>query len=406
VWSKTTDVPVNQLSVQRSELLGSLLSATSAHASEEEQVALHKLPTPSSDAFEAYLRARAILRHPDAYPVTAAISELQHAVSGDSLFGEAYALLGWARVLAFEGGDTVRTQINEARLCVQRAVELGFRNAEAFRTWGSIEWHDRQLEKAEERFDEAVQIAPSDAVAWRRLAMVQIMRGESDRAISSAQQGLKVDPIDVESYTLLGLMQEYAAIANNDNRDDYTSALSTMKDGAKYAKDRSTYASMYLAGIHWYLQSPDEAIAILSDHMARSRQNYESLYFLGRVQQASGRPIQEWQSILARSKALLQDQLRESPDDPSLLSWLALVETRLGEFKDAVNVSQRALQLGGRMSDVLYNVARMHALQKNPTSAVTYLRKAVDARFDLVNVLDMDFFNLHGNSEYLKAATR
>lgn len=406
VWSRTVDIPASQISVERSEILGSLLKATGVHASEEELVALHKIPTPRSDAFDAFLRGRAILLHPEVEPISSAIRELEHAVTLDSLFGEAYALLGWANVRAIESGDTSMAKLDEARICVQRAVELGFRNAEAFRTWGAIERRDGDLAKAEERFDQAVQIAPSDAEACRGLAVVQVMRGEVDRALPSAQRGLKVDPFNINSYILFGLLQEYAAIANNDNKDDYTSALATLKEGEKFAKDRSAYASKYLAGINWYLQNPDESIAILSDHMARTRQDYESLYLLGRVQQAAGRPIQEWQSILARSKALLQDELRGSPNNPVLLSWLALAETRLGEFKDAAAVSQRALQYGGQAAPVLYNVARMYALQKNPSEAVTYLRKAVDADFDLVAVIDMDFFNLHGSPEYLKAATR
>ncbi len=406
IWSKKVDVPVGDLSVQRSEILGSLIAAVNVHTSEEEQVALHKIPTTRSDAYDAYLHGRAILRHPDAYPISAAVAEFEQAIALDSLFGEAYASLGWARVLALEHGDTTEVNTDKAVYCVQRAVALGFRNAEAFRTWGALERHDGQILKAGERFDEAVQIAPSDAEARRRLAQVQIMRGQLDAAIASAQRALKDDPLNVDSYTLLGLLQEYSAIANNENKDDFTAALATLRAGEKYAKDGSDYGSTYLAPLWWYLQNPDDAIAILSDNLARTRESYDGLYLLGRVQQAAGRPKQEWQNILSRSKATLQDHLKGSPSNPVLLSWLSLVDTRLGEFKEAVAASKRALEQGSQNPVVLYNTARMYALQRNGKSATEYLRRAADRDYDLVALLDMDLFNLHGEPEYLKSAIR
>ncbi len=406
IWSRKYDVPAGGLSMQRSEILGNLLSAVSVRPSEEEQVALHKIPTTRTEAYDAYLRGRAILRHPDAYPMSGAVFEFERAITLDSLFGEAYASLGWARILAVESGDTVVGNIDKAISCVQRAVALGFRNAEAFRTWGAIELHERQFARAAERFDQAVQISPSDAEARRRLAVVQIIRGQLDQAIVSAQRALKDDPLNVDSYTLLGLLQEYSAIANADNKDDFASALTTLRAGEKYAKDPSDYGSTYLAPISWYLQNADDAISILSDNLARSRQSFEGLYLLGRTQQAAGRPKQEWLNILSRSKAALQDRLKGAPTNPVLLSWLSLVDTRLGEFKDALTASKRALEQDSLNKVVLYNVARMYALQRKGKDATEFLRKAVDRDYDLVALLDMDLFNLHGEPEYLKAAVR
>ena len=406
VWGKKYDVPVGGLSMERSEILGNLLSAVSVRPSEEEQVALHKIPTTRTEAYDAFLRGRAILRHPDAYPMRSAVFEFERAITLDSLFGEAYASLGWARILGLERGDTSVGDVDKAVYCVQRAVALGFRNAEAFRTWGAIERQEHQFAKATERFDEAVQIAPSDAEARRRLAVVQIIRGQLDQAIASAQRALKDDPLNVDSYTLLGLLQEYSAIANADNKDDFASALVTLRAGERYAKDPSEYGSTYLAPISWYLQNADDAISILSDNLARSRESFEGLYLLGRTQQAAGRPKKEWLDILTRSKAALQDRLKEAPSSPVLLSWLSLVETRLGEFKVAITASKRALEQDSLNTVVLYNVARMYALQRKGKDATEFLRKAVDREYDLVALLDMDLFNLHGESEYLKAAIR
>ncbi len=406
IWTKTMSFPDSSLNVERSEILDGLLTAIGVHAGEEEQVALHKIPTTRVEAYRSYLRGRAIVGHPDVYPLTNAIEEFGRAIAFDSLFAEAYAALGWTRILAYERGDTSGAQLSDAVACVQRAVSLGFRNAETFRAWGAIERIQGHFEKAAERFDQATQIAPSDAEARRRLALVQSIRGQIEQSIASAQRARKDDPLNPDSYILLGLLQKYSAIANGDNAEDFARALATFQAGEQYAKDRSDYASRYIAVLQWYLQSPDDAVAILSDHLARSRQSYESLYMLGRVQQAAGHPKQEWQDVLSRSKAALQAELRTKPGDPVLLSWLGLVETRLGEFKEALAASQRALATAPQNANVLYNTARLYALQRNFNQAVDYLRKAVDRKYDLITVLDMDFFNLHGDQAYLKAIVR
>jgi predicted Zn-dependent protease len=127
---------------------------------------------------------------------------------------------------------------------------------------------------------------------------------------------------------------------------------------------------------------------------------------LGRVQQAAGRPKQEWQEILSRSKEALQNEIKKKPGNPVLLSWLGLVQTRLGEFKDALANARQALSAAPRNNEVLYNVARLYSLQRNTKESLDYLRKAVDQRYDLAEVLDMDFFNLHGDQDYLKSVVR
>jgi tetratricopeptide (TPR) repeat protein/TolB-like protein len=405
-WTNVMTFPDSLLNVERSEVLDQLLKAAGVRASEEEQVALHKIPTTRVDAYRSYLRGRSILRHRDVYPISDAVAEFEHAIALDSLFAEAYASLGWSRVLAYERGDTAGDPMADAIVCVQRAVSLGFRNAETFRAWGAIEYHEGNYDKASERFEQAVQIAPSDADARRRIAFVQAVRGDLDEALASAKRALLDDPLNPDSYILLGLLQKYAAIANNDNAEEFTSALTTFRQGESHAADRSDFASRYVAEILWYRQDPDDAVAILTDHVARTRQSYESLYMLGRVQQAAGRPKQEWQEILSRSKEALQNEIKKKPGNPVLLSWLGLVQTRLGEFKDALANARQALSAAPRNNEVLYNVARLYSLQRNTKESLDYLRKAVDQRYDLAEVLDMDFFNLHGDQDYLKSVVR
>jgi len=55
---------------------------------------------------------------------------------------------------------------------------------------------------------------------------------------------------------------------------------------------------------------------------------------------------------------------------------------------------------------VLYLTSRMYALQKDKKHALEYLTKALGRRYSLAAVLDMDFFGLHGDPDFLAALKR
>lgn len=406
LWEKEFSFPRQDLAVQRSEILSAVLSATGVHSGEDEQVALHKPPTSNGYAYESYLRGRAVMRHADPLQYKNAIEDFERALVADSSYAEAFAALGWVHVLAYESGDTTNDHIGQAISAIQRAVALGFKNSETFRAWGAVEWEHHQYSKAQERFEQAIAIAPSDAEVHRRLATTYMVRGDLASAMNMAQQAALDDPGNLQSYVTLGLIQQYAAVVAGDSKDDYAVSLKTFEDGFSLAPDKSAYGALYTASLYWYVQQPDHALAVLNDYLASSRENFQGMYYLARVQQAAGRPKQEWIDVLTRGRTILNGQLAKAPADAGLLTWLALYDTRLGEFREAVAASQKALTASNLNAGTLYRVARMYALQRDPGKALDCLRQAVDHGFDLHAILDMDLFNLHGNPDFAKAISR
>jgi tetratricopeptide (TPR) repeat protein len=139
---------------------------------------------------------------------------------------------------------------------------------------------------------------------------------------------------------------------------------------------------------------------------ARRRDEPLSHYRLGRIAQIAGQPIQEWQNIFRQTLGLIDQQLRLSPDDPAMLVLQALTYTRLGQRKDALDANARALRLAPRNLDVLYGTARMYALQRDQKQSSAYLAQAVDRRYDLYRIIDMDFYNVRADQDFLRAITR
>jgi cytochrome c-type biogenesis protein CcmH/NrfG len=89
-----------------------------------------------------------------------------------------------------------------------------------------------------------------------------------------------------------------------------------------------------------------------------------------------------------------------------MLVLQALTYTRLGQFKDALEADGRALRAAPQNLDVLYGTAQMYALHRDQKQAAAFLGQAVDRRYDLARVVDMDFFNVRADEDFLRAVTR
>jgi tetratricopeptide (TPR) repeat protein len=94
------------------------------------------------------------------------------------------------------------------------------------------------------------------------------------------------------------------------------------------------------------------------------------------------------------------------PDDAVAEAYLALVHTRLGAFKEAIAAIDRAQKLAPSDIEVLHLAARMYALQKDKAKALEFLHKALDRRFNISRILDLDYFNLYSEPDFVTVLTR
>jgi tetratricopeptide (TPR) repeat protein len=406
LWTSRKLLAMRDLAQARTEMAQALVAAMNIRVSDEEQEMLKQLPTSDEYAYAAYLRALSMMRHPDLYPISAAIKELRDAVVADSSFGQGQSALGWAHVLAYEGGDRAPSHLAEARVCVQRSVAHMLRNAEAYRVWGVVDLAQGRYDQAVERLEQAVAIAPSDAESQCRLAVAYVARNLPDAALKAARRAVLDDPWVAAPYTTLAQVQLFIAIVRNDNLGDYRTALQTFERGMRFAPDRSEYGSAHIVDLLVMTQKPDQAVSFMEDRLARARQSALDFYILGRVQQSAGRPKAEWQSAFRRALELLKAQIAAHPDDALAFSRAALVYTRVGEFREGNAAAQQALKLAPIDPTVLYNTACMYAMQNDKTQARNYLGKAVDRYFSLSDILDRDLSMLQTEPDFVKIVTR
>jgi tetratricopeptide (TPR) repeat protein len=301
------------------------------------------------------------------------------------------------------------TRVQLAWRHLNKALALGARSSESYRIRGLIAQYQLQYDRAVDELERGAAFAPSDAETQRRLAVVYAIKGRIDDALKAAAKAVADDPRNVDSYTIMGLIQlfhdENLRLLGESNEKEYTDALKSFEQGMLYAQDKSGYASSEYADLLEYAHQPERAAKILVDRAAQT-QHYVDYYKLGRIYQTSGRPKPQWEAVFQRAKTILDATVVANPLDARAFSYLALTETRLGSYKNALEASSRARQLAPNDVDVLYNTARMFALQTDKAQALEYLGKAVDIRYRLSSILDMDFYNLRSEPEFQSAVTR
>jgi tetratricopeptide (TPR) repeat protein/TolB-like protein len=346
-----------------------------------------------------YLQARGLARSslPDALPKAKEL--LQQVVQADSNWGECWAALGWVEMLAMERNpDAPRSEAVSALAYIQRAIARGARFAETFRVWGMIETFNANHLKAIERYENAINLCPGDAEAQQRLALAYTLHGKKEEALNAASAAAQWDPLNPDAITLRGLVQQY--------QGDFRGAEQSYTRAKQVAREQAERAADLHIDVLVYLQRADDAFLAATDMAARRRDDPLSHYRLGRVAQIAGQPIQEWQNVLRQTLDLIDQRLRTSPEDPEMLVLKALTHTRLGQFKDALEADAQALRVAPENLEVLYGTARMYALQRDQKQAAAFLAQAVDRRYDLARVVDMDFFNIRADQDFLRAVTR
>jgi tetratricopeptide (TPR) repeat protein len=404
LWSQQYHVSARELPSLRPEIIRGIAKGMGVKAVTADGGALSGTSTNNEAAYDLYLKGRSLLSYGDNFAPEDAVGLFDQAGKLDPDFAEVHSAAAWAHMLAYETSvEMQQSHVAQAVTEVQRALNAGLRNSETFRAWGLAEEFRGSYDKAITRFEQAVAIAPSDAESQRRLAVAYAAKGRIDDAVKAAQRSVSDDQGNITAHTLLGQVEQFKAIHELDNRDDYRAALKAYDQGLRLARDRSDYGSGLYVEVLLHLQQTDRVMDLLLDRTARMRDSYVDYYKLGRVQQSAGRPIAEWQTSFVRARDILTARIAAQPDDALAQAYLALVYTRLGTFKDAIAASGRAQIAAPGDDDVLYLTSRMYVLQKDRKQALEFLGKALSKKFNLGAVLDMDYFNVQSDPEFLAA---
>ena len=359
-----------------------------------------KSSSTNHHAYDRYLLGRYLLNHPQLAPLDSIASVFEQSRQSDPLFPDAEAAMGWTKVLMHEASsDTSRVRLNEAAKNLQRAMNLGASSSEVYRLWGVVEYFRSNYRQAIERLEHATMIAPGDAESRRRLALAYLRTGRHDDALDAGRAAVETDPRSHQSRSLLGglfLLNGESKAALQEFEADYH----LQQDSLRFHSDE------YLAALVATNQH-ERALDILTDRRQSHPRDFVALYDLGRMLQLAGKQKSNWEKVLQQSLQLIGDTLKVNPKLALAYSYRGLVQTRLGRFAEGVKSNKQAIEAAPTDIVILYNSARMYALQRNKSSeALNYLAKGIHRRLLLERLIDLDLLSLRNDPEFGRRITQ
>jgi len=397
IWTNSMQSSIRELPTALAEITRAVVAAMELEVAES--TGTQSGLTANPDAYLRYLQASSLLASQTPDRSSEATGLLRQVIEVDKSFSVARVCLAHALLLSYwELVDPPDSILSEASFHVKDVLTSGYQSYDGYKVIGMVEQIGGRYDKARDFLERAIELAPGDAESYRLLSRLYVIAGMPDEALHAARRAQELDPLNPDSYSNLALVYQYS--------NEPEEALRVHRAGLVASDDHEQYAVEYFPELLVALQEHDSAEAILAGEVARSREDYVAYYRLGRVLQAAGRPKSDWEGSFQRTRDLIVRKLEARPNDHFARSYLALAYTRLGRNREAAAETEKALRGSRPAPAILYNTARVFAIQRDSAAAMEYLGTAVERRFDLQAILDMDFYNLRIPPDFFAKLTK
>ncbi len=198
VWAKAYDRDLTDLFTIQSQLAQEIASALSAALSPQEKSLLDRRPTDNLEAYDAYVKARALANGSQVQQgeYDAAAKLLQKAVELDPNFAEAWAELGRAHAFAyFNDLDHSAERLDKARVAIEKAVSLAPDSPDVIEKYGDYFYYGfRDYERAVEQYQRLAVLRPNDASVFGSMGLIHRRQGRWKESLAEFRRALEIDP--------------------------------------------------------------------------------------------------------------------------------------------------------------------------------------------------------------------
>jgi len=300
---------------------------------------LVKVTTNDTEAYQEYLKGRAMLYRRGPW-IARALESFQKAVALDPAYAQAWAGVADAyTALCYYGYRRPTETMPAAVEAATRATRADAESAEAHNALAvpALLW-ERDFEKAEREFLEALALNPGyvQARCWYGLFFLQWGVGRYQDGLTEARLAFEADPLSAYARTVLSL-----ALATVQRFDE---AVLQARNAVQ--QDPESFLAQWTLGLshHWNVQ-PEEAIELLEPLWAKTGHSWVALGLVPAYAQA-GHETQArklHQSLLARhAREYVQPFV------------LAVSATSVGDLEAAIGFCEAAIE-GRDMLFALFN---------------------------------------------------
>lgn len=259
LWSESYDqelTPANIFAIQSdvARKIAGALRATLAPGVEER---LRGRPTESLEAYDLYNRGRYLYNRFATHEDRLTAADLfQRAIVADSSYALAY--VGLAEAFSFLGGQGLlppEVALPDARVAVEKALDLDETLGAAHAALGSVLLAELQFEEAEKEFLRALELSPSSADVHRQYGRLLNRLSRSEEAVQAGRRAVELDPLSVGNRVSL--------TSRLFNAREYEAAIAEGSKVLELAPD--DVGALFFLGISYVLiDRLDEGVAALS----------------------------------------------------------------------------------------------------------------------------------------------
>ena len=196
IWAENYDRTLADSLAMQGELATEIAASVGATLTPQEKARVQGQPTNNADAYDAYLRGRAItlLDMGERENAERAVRSYEEAVKLDPNFALAWVYLSRAQSIYYRNWPSP-ARMAAAKDALDRALALDPNLPEAHLARGYYRHQvERDFSGALSEFQKAEQGLPNNADIFTAISMIQRRRGRSDEALEAARRAVTLDP--------------------------------------------------------------------------------------------------------------------------------------------------------------------------------------------------------------------
>jgi TolB-like protein/Tfp pilus assembly protein PilF len=200
IWADRYDGELPDVFTLQDEITRKVVAAIEPKLLEAESLRIRSRSPEDLDAWETVVHANSLLWRLTKRDGEAAIGLLRKAVKQYPDYGPAHSILAFALLMSgYLGWDLMEPQTDEAFRLATRAAELDNTDPWAHLALGYVALTVRRTDEAVEEFQRAIDINPNFSTAHGYLADTLSLDGQSERAITYAEQAIRMSPHDPQN---------------------------------------------------------------------------------------------------------------------------------------------------------------------------------------------------------------
>jgi adenylate cyclase len=300
LWSETYSREMKDVFAIQDDIAHSIVDALEVKLTPQERRSIQFVATSDPEAYDYYLRGRSYMYSMARRDYEHAIRMFEQAIQVDSKYALAYAGIADAYSHLYRYMEATHQNVDRANRASEQAVVLDPESAEAHASRGLALFISEKYDEAEREFDRATSLNSNLFEAWYYFGLASSSRGNFVKAAQLYTRASEVNPSD-----------------------------------------------------------------------------YQAPIFLAQAYNSMGRKHDEMKVRLG-ALGIVERHLRLNPHDTRALYFGAQNLWRVGEHSKAKDLAERALKQDQNEPVVLYNVACFYVEQGNLEGAIDLLERAVD----------------------------